>query len=123
MMGIPSENIANFDETNVDFAMDAPLTLNRCGEKTISVRKLKSSDRVTAMIGCSMTGEKIKPFLIFKGKPGARIEREFTSSTSTFPNTLKYAVQKKHGWMRQQCFLGSRTYGYHGLNQKWAQQC
>jgi len=67
MLGIPYENVANFDETNLDFNVDGGQTLNMKGAKTVGVKGAKSSDRATAMIGVSMTGECFTPYIVYKG--------------------------------------------------------
>jgi hypothetical protein len=67
MLGIPYENVANFDETNLDFNVDGGQTMNTKGAKTVGVKGAKSSDRATAMIGVSMTGECFTPYIVYKG--------------------------------------------------------
>jgi hypothetical protein len=37
MLGIPEENIANFDETNIDFSIDSKTTLDTLGSWSINV--------------------------------------------------------------------------------------
>ena len=65
---VPDEAIANFDETNVYFAPDTSSTIDWRGSRTVSVNKAQSSSRLTAMIGCTKTGYKFPPYIIFKGK-------------------------------------------------------
>jgi hypothetical protein len=38
MLGIPYENVANFDETNLDFNVGGGQTLNTKGAKTVGVK-------------------------------------------------------------------------------------
>lgn len=78
MFGIIDANVANFDETNVYFAPDSAETLNKKGERTVSVRKADCSMRCTAMIGVSMLGEKLPPYIIYQGseKVTGRIKRD-----------------------------------------------
>jgi hypothetical protein len=47
MLGIPFKNVANFDETNLDFNVDRWQTFNMKGAKTVGVKGAKSSDRAT----------------------------------------------------------------------------
>jgi hypothetical protein len=100
MLNIPYENVANFDETNLDFSVDAGNTLNLRGAKTVSVKAGRSSDRATAFLGVSMTGECFTPYLIYKGtdKRTGRVRREFDSQDFSYPATMLYAVQPK-AWM------------------------
>ena len=44
MLNIPYENVANFDETNLDFSVDGGPTLNSKGADTVAVKAGKSSD-------------------------------------------------------------------------------
>jgi hypothetical protein len=67
MLGILYENVANFDEMNLDFNVDGGQTLNAKGAKTVGVKGANSSDRATAMIGVSMTGECFTPYIVYKG--------------------------------------------------------
>jgi DDE superfamily endonuclease len=79
LLDIGFENICNFDETNIPFSMDGNITLNRKGERTISVNKSPSVERASLMIGVSGSGYKFPPFLIFKGinTENGRINRTF----------------------------------------------
>jgi hypothetical protein len=38
MLNIPYENVANFDETNLDFSVDGGPTLNSQGGRTVAVQ-------------------------------------------------------------------------------------
>ena len=103
MLGIPWENVVNGDETNIDFSLDSSRTLNKRGSRTVSVKQAKSSQRATALLVVSQTGEKLKPFLIFKGKPGrtGRVSREFANPNLVYPSTIAYTVQQK-AWMDEE---------------------
>jgi hypothetical protein len=50
-----------------------------------------------------MDGNKLPPFVIFRGKPGGRIAREWTGNTE-YPSSSVYAVQEK-AWMDKRVFL------------------
>jgi hypothetical protein len=52
---------------NLDFNVDGGQTLNAKGAKTVGVKGANSSDRATAMIGVSMTGECFTPYIVYKG--------------------------------------------------------
>jgi hypothetical protein len=101
---IEPENVFNIDETNVDFSIDARTTLNVQGAQTVNVRAAKSSGRCTALLGCSLTGEKLPPFVIFKGKRGgrSRIMSEFTNLP--YPPFLRCTVQPK-AWIDEEGML------------------
>ena len=72
----------------------------------MSVRQAKNSNRATVLLGVSLTGDKLPPFIIFKGKPGptGRICREFRNVALNYPKTIEYQVQVK-AWMDEITFL------------------
>jgi len=80
--------------------------------KKIATIKKKSKDdratigdrqRCTVLIGVTMSGEKLPPFLIFRGRAKGRIQREYKGKTE-YPKTCKYAVQE-NAWMDKSVFL------------------
>ena len=73
----------------------------RRGSRTVSVRSTGSSNRVSVLLGVTMSGIKLKPFLIFKGKPEGRIIREF--SQLKYPDGYIYTVQEK-AWIDEASF-------------------
>jgi hypothetical protein len=100
MLEIPNKNVANFDETNLDFSVDGGHTLNLKGAKTFSVKAGQSSDRAAAFFGVSMTGECFTPYIIYKrtDKTTGRVWRDFASPNFLYPAEMQYAVQPK-AWM------------------------
>jgi hypothetical protein len=71
-------------------------TLNAAGERTVNGQTSSSSTlRVTVAVTITASGEFLKPLIIFKGKPGARIERrEFR----TFDASNLYTCQER-AWL------------------------
>ena len=67
MMAYQPKSVVNIDETNVYFDMPATTTLAVTGSRTDSVAGCGSSNRVTAVLGTSLDGQKLPPFIIFKG--------------------------------------------------------
>jgi hypothetical protein len=118
MLRIAQDNIANFDETPVYFALECNMTLNCRGDRTITVCKANSSQRCTAMIGVSGGGHKFPPFLVFKvinsrsGRIAVELQRvddkqEQISCEGTFNDfhlSNFYAIQAK-AWMDTQIML------------------
>ena len=98
---INQDCVVNIDETNVDFDMTGHVTLARQGSRTVSIKSTGCSNRVTVLLGVTMSGIKLKPFLIFKGIPGGRIVREFTQLH--YPEGCVYTVQKK-AWIDEESF-------------------
>ena len=71
-------SVYNVDETNVLFSQQTPYTYAQRGSRTVAVKSVNSSSRCTTMLGGSMSGKKLAPFIIFKGtnKPSGYIRRE-----------------------------------------------
>jgi hypothetical protein len=59
------------------------------------------SSCATVLLGVTVSGVKLKPFIIFKGKLGGRIIREFTQHD--YPERSVYIVQEK-AWIDKTAF-------------------
>lgn len=72
--------IINMDQTPVFLSMHPKRTLDLQGRKTINMRRTcNSTARLTVSLAVSASGEKLKPMVIFKGRPEGRIaSREFS---------------------------------------------
>lgn len=79
------------DQTPIFFYMSSGRTLSTSGERTDNGRTTSSSTlRVMVSVTATASGELLKPMIVFKGKPGARLEtREFP----TYPIKKIYACQ------------------------------
>ena len=93
----------NTDETNVYFDITGSVTLASRGSKTVSVKNCGSSQRCSILLGATMDGNKLPPFIVYRGKPGGRISREWLN-TSDFPSEYIYEVQEK-AWVDKTVFL------------------
>ena len=88
--------ILNMDQTPIFFDMSSGRTLNTAGERTVNGRTSTSATmRVTVAVTVTASGDFLKPIIIFKGKPGARIER---NEFPTFHDSNFYACQER-AWM------------------------
>jgi transposase-like protein len=87
--------IVNIDQTNIDFDVASPTTLQSAGSRTVSVKITGSSDRCTVILGVTLSGRKLPALVIFKGQPNGRIVREFRNPTFGYPQDMFYAVQPK----------------------------
>jgi hypothetical protein len=110
--GIPLENVANFDQTNVMFSHDSKRTLAHKGSKTVSALKGESTQRCTVMLGATATGKKFPPYIVFKGRDTSsgtinrqlkRLDAVRTASPEMdqvdgFPLSNFYSVQE-NAWM------------------------
>ena len=93
--------IINMDQTPIFFSMVPRTTLNTTGARTVNVRTSTGSTmRVTATVTLTAGGDMLPPLLVFKGKPGGRIEREFSS----YHAGGFYCVQEK-AWMHEPIML------------------
>jgi DDE superfamily endonuclease len=110
VLGVTTENVCNFDQTNVFFSPEAKRTLASKGCKQVSALRGESTQRCTVMLGCTANGEKFDPYVIFKGKNTAkgRINRRLQQvdqyrlcgldNCFGFETSNYYAVQEK-AWM------------------------
>jgi hypothetical protein len=56
-----ASDIANIDETNVDFDLVLGTTLAGCGERKIGCATMGCSSRCTVLLGVTMGGKKLPP--------------------------------------------------------------
>jgi DDE superfamily endonuclease len=82
--------------------MEGNVTLNRKGERTISIDKSPSVERASLMIDVSGSGYKFPPFLIFKGlnSENGRINRTFicmirVQDENFFPDKIIQPINNK----------------------------
>jgi DDE superfamily endonuclease len=105
MLGITENQVYNFDETNVPFAIGVKSTWCAKGKKNVSILEVKSSQRCTAMLGSCMNGVKATPFLIFGGTNTntGRIKASLVTKAG-LPQQLEYGVQK-NAWVDESLML------------------
>lgn len=66
--GMPLKYFINMDQTAVYFEMKSSTTVNKKGERTVSVRDSASnSKRATVVLAVAADGTKLPPFIVFKG--------------------------------------------------------
>jgi hypothetical protein len=104
-LGLDPRAIFNADQTNVYFSMETSFTLAAKGSKTVAIKGADSTARLTVMLCASMDGEKIPPYVIFKGsaKRTGRIIHELENKEG-YPADLEYSVQPK-AWMDEEKML------------------
>jgi DDE superfamily endonuclease len=86
----------NMDETAIFYENIPSSTINNRGDNTISIRCTGSNaKRMTICVSCAYDGTKLPLFFIFKGKPGARIEKNLQKELG---NGVFGCCQEK-GWM------------------------
>jgi transposase-like protein len=99
----PKSHIVSIDETNIYFDMVGSTTLANRGSRTVSIKSSGTSARCSIILGVTMDGQKLPPFIIFKGKVNGRIRREWTGNTE-YPSSSFYAVQE-HAWVDRDVFI------------------
>jgi hypothetical protein len=72
------DRIVNIDETPIYFEMTSDKTINRKGDKVISV-ETKGNERklISCVLACSAGGKKLMPALIFKGGRDGNLETRY----------------------------------------------
>ena len=69
-LGVDPSCVYNADQTNVFYSMESHYTYHTKGAKTVPIKGADSSSRLTAILCANMAGEKIPPYLVFKGSTG-----------------------------------------------------
>jgi hypothetical protein len=88
--------ILNMDQMPVYFSMSSKRTLELIGKKTIHIHtSTNDTKRVTAAVTIAADGTVLPSYLVFKGKPGGRIEKK---EFGTYPNGHFYKCQD-NAWM------------------------
>jgi hypothetical protein len=98
MVTAPNRNqrfIINMDQTPVFFSMSEGTTLEVEGSRTVNARSSSGSTmRLSLAVTVTASGDILPPFIVFKGKPNGRIQRDF----GTYPVGSYYACQER-AWM------------------------
>jgi hypothetical protein len=74
---VPPKYFVNMDQAAVYFEMKSKTTIDRKGASTMSCCDSGSNSRqCSVVIAVAADGTKLPPILFFKGKPGARVEKQ-----------------------------------------------
>ena len=93
--------IINMDETGVVFDSSPTCTFEKKGASTITIRSTGAEKkRATVSIAITASGKVLKPHLVYKGKPGGRIEYK---ELPKHPKGAVYSSQK-NAWMDEVVF-------------------
>jgi hypothetical protein len=104
--GLDQSLVLNMDQTPVYMSMCPSMTLDLQGKKGINGKKTDNGSRFTACLGVSANGDKLKPFLIFKGKAGGTIDvREFGHQNRFAGAAEAYLCAQESGWQDGQNML------------------
>ena len=86
----------NMDETAIYYESKQATTINNKGENTVAIRSTgSSSKRMTVCVACAYDGTKLPLFLVFKGKPDGRIEKNIQNEL----NEGIFACCQENAWM------------------------
>ena len=78
---IPLSNIVNFDETALSYNIPPNKTVHHIGQKTIVIRTLKQEKaRISLILSINAAGEKLKPYIIFKGAKSGKIYHDLINN-------------------------------------------
>ncbi|KAF0703553.1 hypothetical protein AaE_015316 [Aphanomyces astaci] len=96
LANVPMNRLVNMDETPVYFEPKLHTTISKKGLKTVSARVCSSHNpRVSVCLAVTATGEKLPPYVVFKGVPGARID---SSLEKIMPPNM-FGTCQKNAWM------------------------
>ena len=71
------------------------------GSQTVTIAKPNLSQRCTVMVGGSLEGEQLPPFLIFKGKDNGQIQEYCKRPEKQGGTDFTAELRRRHGWMKQ----------------------
>jgi DDE superfamily endonuclease len=108
-LDIRPDCVVNMDETNVYFNMTGSDTLADRGARTVSLCSTQSTNRCTLSLACTMDGQMLPSFIIFKGvrTDNGRVMKEVHDPLANgYPaaSTQKYTVQNK-AWVNEEVML------------------
>jgi hypothetical protein len=90
------DTIINIDQTGVFFENPRKITLAHQGAKQAPILSGKLAVRATAVLAITMAGQKLKPYVIFKGISGPR--SRITNTLRNLQNEIECSVQK-NAWV------------------------
>jgi hypothetical protein len=94
LLGMPTGNIINMDQTNLPFDNPYKTTYARRGSRTVNMKTTGSSLRCSVALAVTLDGRKLPPMIVFKGLPSGRIVKEFSDPKFHYPKDgTVYAVQ------------------------------
>lgn len=81
--------IINMDETPIYFDPESKTTYDTKGKKKISVKKTTTTSKASALLAVSLSGEKLKPFVVFIAKAlNGKVKQEL----DTYDKRAAYGV-------------------------------
>ena len=90
----------NIDETNIDFDIESGSTLADVGSRTVTAMYSGSNMRCTILLGVTASGDKLKPFIVWKGTENGRIKKK----ECHILNQASYHETQKKAWVDERVF-------------------
>jgi hypothetical protein len=98
---ISPSRVVNFDETGCHFDMPASTTIDirgnlsiTVGTKKVNVLSTGDSGFCSVFLAVALDGAKLKPLVVFKGKPGATVERRLSQPEEGIDPRVAACVQE-----------------------------
>jgi hypothetical protein len=96
MYHVANEFIINMDETPLYNDQRPGKTIANKGQRSVHGKKTRTGEyRSTVILAVSLSGNKLPPMIIFKGKPGKTVEAGFKKPSMGFPNNVVCVCQEK----------------------------
>jgi hypothetical protein len=80
------KRVINMDETGCHFDMAPSTTVEVKNTKHVSIRGTGSTQCCTVFLAVALNGDKLKPLIVFKAKPGKTVEKNLHKETD--PRTI-----------------------------------
>lgn len=91
----------NMDQASLVFDQAGPITVDSCGARAVQIRtNARQQDRVSVALSVASNGDKLRPFVIFKGTADGRVAREFSRRENPYPQELIYTTNQ-NAWMTE----------------------
>jgi hypothetical protein len=98
MEEIPDELVINWDHTGINYVPVSEWTMAKEGSKRVEVAGFKDKRQITAVFGCSLSGDFLPVQLIYQGKTKASLPK------FSFPNDWDITTSPKH-WANEDTML------------------
>ena len=92
------DRVGNMDQTPIYFEPANPTVVNNIGASTVAVRSNgQGKIRATVALTIFANGTKAPPMIIFKGKPGAKVDKEVRAFSSLLPFPA-FCIAQDNAW-------------------------
>jgi hypothetical protein len=96
MYHVANDFIINMDETPLYNDQSPRKTIANRGQRSVHGKKTRTGEyRSTVILAISLSGNKLPPMIIFKGKPGKTVEAGFKKPSMGSPNNVVCVCQEK----------------------------